>query len=202
DRGVTVMDLAATGMVCSVGLTASAACAALRAGIAKFDELPYWDDNALPDVGAAVPALNFDVQFGPRIVEMLAMALNDCLAQMRGEPLQKVPLLIALAEKGRPGGCAWLADKITSQVEERLGIKFHSTLSRAIPRGHMAGVECLRIARELLQTAAVPGCLVCGVDSYLNASSLYWLDKAWRLKREGHTDGVIPGEAAAAVYVQ
>lgn len=32
--------------------------------------------------------------------------------------------------------------------------------------------------------------------------SLYWLDRTFRLKRENDIDGVVPGEAAAAVYVQ
>ena len=196
------MYLGSTGMVCSVGLNRAAACAALRAGIAKFDELPYWDNKATAVVGAAVPVLDMDLQFGPRLVEMLVMALQDCLSRSPALRLQQVPLLVGLAEPGRPGGGTWLDMSIISQVEEKLGVKFHPSLSKIIPKGHTAGFEGLRIARDLLQTTQVVGCLVCGVDSYINASSLFWLDRSWRLKREGHTDGVIPGEAAAAVLVQ
>jgi 3-oxoacyl-[acyl-carrier-protein] synthase-1 len=199
---VTLMYLGAAGMVCSVGLSASTGCAAMRAGINKFDELPYWDARGLPVIGAAVPGLSLDLQFGPRLVEMLTMALRDCLSGTAGTPLQKVPLFVGLAERGRPGGGAWLTDTIIRRVEANLGMKFHPDLSRVISTGHTAGFECLRIAREVLEKSAVPGCLVCAVDSYINASSLYWLDQHWRLKREGHTDGVIPGEAAAAIYVQ
>ena len=194
------MYLGPTGLVCSVGLNSAAACAALRAGIAKFEELPYWDNNGTPVVGAAVPDL--DSQFGDRLVEMLAMALHNCLSGMTAFPFHEVPLLVGLAEPGRPGGGAWLAERIISQVEEKLGTKFHSSFSMVISEGHTAGLEGLRIARDLLQTTNVSGCLVCGVDSYINASSLFWLDRSWRLKRKGHTDGVIPGEAAAAVLVQ
>jgi 3-oxoacyl-[acyl-carrier-protein] synthase I len=43
--------------------------------------------------------------------------------------------------------------------------------------------------------------LVCGVDSYINASSLLWLDQHQRLKTDENSDGVIPGEGAAAVLV-
>lgn len=195
------MEITATGMVCSVGLSAAAACAAMRAGIVRFAELPYWDRDNLPVVGATVPCLHPELQFGPRLIQMLAMALRDCLSSMPGAALQQIPLLIGLAEPERPGGGGRLAGSIIAQIQEKLGISFHSTLSTAIPRGHTAGFEGLRIARKILQETDVPGCLVCGVDSYLNASSLCWLDQGWRLKRENNTDGVIPGEAAAAVYV-
>jgi 3-oxoacyl-[acyl-carrier-protein] synthase-1 len=117
-------------------------------------------------------------------------------------PLQKVALLVGLAELGRPGGGTWLGEGIISKVEQKLGVRFHPSFSKTIPKGHTAGFESLRIARDLLQKPEILGCLVCAVDSYINASALFWLEQNWRLKREGHTDGVIPGEAAAAVFVQ
>jgi 3-oxoacyl-[acyl-carrier-protein] synthase-1 len=198
------MTLGAAGIVCPVGLTASSACAGLRAGIAGFYELPYWDRDNSPVVGAPVPGLSLDLQFGPRLVEMLASALRDCLSATRGLPIQKVPLLVGLAEPDRPGGGGGpsVAETVIAQVQEKLGTQFHPQLSRTIPRGSTAGINGLQIARDLLRTGDVPGCLVCGVDSYINASSLDWLDRHWRLKRQGHTDGVIPGEAAAVIYVQ
>lgn len=194
------MYIGATGMVCSVGLNAAAACAAMRAGISGFDELPYWDKKIMPVVGAAVPCLGRELQFGPRLVRMLVMALRDCLSKTPNLPLQKVPLVVCLAESGRPG--AWSDQSIILQAQEELGTTFHPHLSSVISRGHTAGFNGLQTARKLLNAHTVPGCLVCGVDSYINASSLFWLDQHWRLKREDHIDGVIPGEAAAAVYVQ
>jgi 3-oxoacyl-[acyl-carrier-protein] synthase-1 len=192
------MKIKAAGMVGPVGLTAQAACAAIRAGISQFDELPYWDNANQPIIGAAIPGLSLDLQFGPRLVEMLSRAIQDCLANAVGVRWQEVPLLIGLAEPGRPGG-ADLANEIVKRVEETVGVKFHSRLSQTIPKGHVAGCEGLRIARELFRTHKIPSCLICGVDSYINASSLFWLDQHWRLKRDDHTNGVIPGEAAAAV---
>lgn len=196
------MNLCAIGMVCSVGMNASAACAAIRAGIAGFGELPYWDRENLSIVGAAVPKLSFELRFGRRLLEMLQLAVRDCLSCMPESSLENVPLFLGLAEAGRPGGAGGLGEKLIEKLEDGLGLKFHPELSRAVAEGHTAGFECLRVARELLKDRDIPGCLVCGVDSYINASSLFWLDQSWRLKRDGHTDGVIPGEAAAAVYVQ
>jgi 3-oxoacyl-[acyl-carrier-protein] synthase-1 len=174
----------------------------MRAAIAKFDELPYRDSRYRPIIGAAVPAVGLDLQAELRLVAMLVLALEDCLAQAPALSWPSVPLLVGLAEPGRPGGAASLAESLLPQVQEKLGVQFHPRLSRVLAKGHTAGFECLRLARQLLQTPDVPGCLVCGVDSYINASSLQWLEQHWRLKREDNSDGVIPGEAAAVVYVQ
>ena len=195
------MYLGPVGLICAVGLDAPSACAAMRAGIAGFEELPYWDSDNLPVIGARVPGLSDDLQFGPRLVEMLAQALTDCLSTVSEFELETLPLLVGLAEVGRPGGGGALQHGIVAQVEKKLGVRFHADLSAALPEGHTAGFAGLRLARDLLRAHAVPACVVCGVDSYINASSIYWLDRHWRLKRERHTDGVIPGEAAAAVLV-
>jgi 3-oxoacyl-[acyl-carrier-protein] synthase I len=185
--------LGQTGMVCSVGLGVAAASAAMRAGMAKFDELPYADRRGRPIVGASVPGLGFRLRRGERLVEMMALAIADCLGEKPAFPLREVPLLVGLPNPdGLPGG-APLAGSIVLQVQARVGLQFHPTLSRGIPKGHTAGFEALRVARELLMTTDVLGCLVCGVDSHINASSLLWLEQQWRLKHEDHSDGVIPG---------
>jgi 3-oxoacyl-[acyl-carrier-protein] synthase-1 len=195
------MFIDSTGMVCCVGLSAVPACAAMRAGIDGFEELPYITNQGDPIIGARVPELDPDLKRPARIVEMLVLALADCLGQEPALPTESIPLLVGLAEPDRPGGCAHLADSVVAAVQDKTGLKFHPQLSRGIPGGHTAGFEALRVARELLRTAGVPGCLVCGVDSYINAAAQNWLDQHWRLKREEHSNGVIPGEAAAAVYV-
>lgn len=196
-----MIEFGATGVVCAVGLGAAAACAAIRAGISRASEIPYRDRDGALVVGAVVPRLSLDVQFEPRLVELLALALRDCVS---GEPrtqLQRVPLLVGLAEPDRPGGCV-AAKRLIGHVEERLAVKFHPELSRTVSQGHAAGFGCLALARDILKTTDVPGCLVCGVDSYINASALHWLDRHWRLKRENNPDGVIPGEGAAVVFVR
>lgn len=197
------MYLTHTGLVCSVGLNAQSACAAMRAGISRFEELPYLDNQGEPIVGAFVPTLPFDLKREQRLIELLALALKDCLSQVSTRSLEKIPLLVGLAEPDRPGGGAKLADRIIREIEYQLAKRFHPQYSRAFPKGHVAGFEALQVARELLQQdSSIPACLVCGVDSYINASSLLWLDQHDRLKTEENSDGVIPGEAAATVIIQ
>jgi len=110
-------------------------------------------------------------------------------------------LLVSLSEPARPGS-GDLTSSVVSLVQNALGIKFHPSLSQPITKGHVGGFEGLRIGRELLKNPGVPRFIVCGVDSYINASTIFWLDQNSRLKRENQMDGVVPGEAAAAVYVQ
>jgi len=191
-----------TGMICPVGLSAASTCAAMRAGISMFEELPYRDNNGEPITGAIVPGLDLNLKLEDRLIQLLSSALTDCLNQVNPEPMNMIPLLVGLAEHGCPDGCAALGEQIVGLIEQKLNLKFHPKLSRAILSGHTAGFEALAIARELLQDRHIPACIVCSVDSYINAGRLWLLDQHWRLKTEENSDGVIPGEAAAAVVVQ
>lgn len=196
------MYITKTGMVCAVGLSAAAACAAMRAGISRFVELPYRDNQGEPIMGAVVPGASLSLKPKERLVQLLAMAIADCLRGEPAEPLDRIPLLVAFAEPDRPGGETGLALTIIQQVQERLDIQFHPTSSRVFPSGHTAGFEALRGARHLIQHTGVSACLICGVDSFINAATLLWLDQHDRLKTPANRDGVIPGEAAAAVLIR
>lgn len=83
--------LTSTGMVSSVGLSSAAACAAMRAGIAMFEELSYRDNRGQSVVGAAVPGLDAELKRDERLLELLTHALADCwqmvtLSYWRGFP--------------------------------------------------------------------------------------------------------------------
>lgn len=196
------MYITATGMVCAVGLNAASACAAMRAGIANFVELPYRANQGEPIIGAPVPDVPFSLKGNERLVELLTRAIIDCLKNQPKESFDRVPLLVGLAEPDRPGGGAELALTIIGQIQDRLNIRFHPTLSRAFAKGHTSGFEALAYTQELFRAGSVFSCVVCGVDSYLTATSLLWLDQHWRLKRTDNSDGVIPGEGAAVVLAQ
>ena len=196
------MFVVSTGMVCPVGLTGAAACEAMRADIAMLEELSYCDNQGEPIIGAVVPGLVPELSRKDRLLEMLVMALADCLGDDPSISTLEIPLLVGLAEENRPGGGASLADTVVAEMQTTLGRKFRPNRSGAIPKGHTSGFEALRIAREWLRNSDIPGCLVCGVDSYVNANSLLWLDQHWRLKTPANQHGLIPGEAAAAVLVQ
>src|SRR5882672_7443249 len=127
------MRLTAAGMVCSVGLSAKAACAAMRAGIAEFVELPFHDRQHQPIIGAPVPAPGLGTQRRTRLVKLLALALGDLLRDRPDTDWKKVPLLVGLAEANRPGGADELVATVVAEVQQLLSVQFHRNLSRALP---------------------------------------------------------------------
>ena len=193
------MYVTSVGMTSPVGLCAEAACAAIRAGISMFEELPYWDNSGQPIIGSRVSCPEAAIRCEEHFAALLCSAIKDCL-QIPAAP-EGVPLLLGLPEPERPGIPERLAERVIGRVEEKLGLHFHPEFSQTICSGHTSGFEALRTARELLRRRKVSACMVCGVDSYLNARSLLWLEEHERLKTEENSDGVIPGEAAAAVLV-
>lgn len=196
------MYIVSTGMACPVGLNSLSACAAMRAGIANFEELPYVDNHGESIIGARVSALDYKLNREERLIELLSLALEDCLEHEKNLPIEHIPLIVGLSEPDRPGGGAKLSARIIHEMERKSEVRFHSKYSRTITQGHVSGFEGLKIARELMKDPNIPACIVCGVDSYINASSLSWLDEHWRLKTTGNSDGVIPGEAATSVLLQ
>ena len=134
------MRVESTGMVCSIGLTAKAACAAIRAGIAGFDALPYCDERGKPVIGSPIPPFPADPWGWERLVDLLSRAGSECLGERLVEPLIGVPLLVALAECDRPGGSGFLADRIVREVERKLGVRFHPSFSESGSSGPYCGV--------------------------------------------------------------
>lgn len=196
------MFITRTSMVCPVGFNAVSACAAKRAGISAFADLPYVDNSAQPIVGAAVPGLDLMLPRASRLLALLAKALKDLLGDEPEMHWNRVPLLVCLAESERPGGSAQLATSIVERLQQALKLRFHPKSSGVLATGHTAGFDALREAQRLIRSGEVQSCVVCGVDSLLNAATLLWLDAHYRLKTPANRDGVIPGEAAAAVLIQ
>lgn len=196
------MFLTSTGMICSVGATSASACAAMRAGIAMLEELPYLDNQGEPILGAVAPGHSRGQKTKERLIELLSLALSDLHGKIPEIDVAQVPLLVGLAEPDRPGGVGDLIDMIVPEVEARLGVVFHPDYSRVIARSHTAGFDGLLLSRKLMRRfPEIESCIVCAVDSYINPQSLLWLDEHWRLKNKMNSDGVIPGEAAAAMLV-
>ena len=196
------MYITRTGMVCAVGLNAASACAAMRAGIANFVELPYHDNQGEPIIGALVPGVRRDLLPGASIVRLLSNALAQCLPEKLPQKLDKVPLLLGLGDSWRPGGSSAGMESLLEQVQQKLGMGFHPTFSKIIATGHTAGFESLMVARDLLKISEVPACVVAATDSYINRRSLGWLESLHRLKTVKNSDGLIPGEGAAALWLQ
>ncbi len=174
----------------------------MRAGITGFQKLPYLDNFGQPVIGAMVPDLAPTLRRTPRLITMLSRALAELLEKHLDLKTDQIPFIVGLAEPDRPGVDRGATEAIIQALQEKLRIQFHPKLSKVVRKGHTAGFEGLQSAREMMANSEVSSCIVAGVDSYVNAAALLWLEQHSRLKAPQNSNGVIPGEAAAAVLVQ
>lgn len=186
-----------SGMVTGVGLNAPSSCAAIRAGITGFVETRFMFDGEWLQ-GCPVPFAEpwRGVQ---KLGRMAAAAVGECLRAADAGGLDQYPLLLCVAEEDRPGRFADLDARLLQDVAAALGATLHPD-SRLFAAGHVAGARALAHARELIAGGA-PGCVVAGTDTYLVAGTLNACHADRRLVTAEHSDGFIPGEAAAAVLV-
>jgi 3-oxoacyl-[acyl-carrier-protein] synthase I len=189
-----------SGMVCGVGLSAPASCAAIRCALDNFQETRFMDSGGEWIIGSCVP-LEQPWRGIPKLVKMLAMALRECIGCNPGIEFEKVPVLICVAEASRPGRLEDLDNQVFGGVQEALGIPFHGR-SGIIAQGRAGAATALRQARELIHGEHFPDVIIAGVDSLLSWPTLKAFQERDRLLTSQNSNGFIPGEAAAAVLVQ
>lgn len=106
-----------------------------------------------------------------------------------------LPVFIGLPDP-RPGLPAGLGAALSHTVAE-LGIAGAGGADvTLLPRGHAAGLLAMEQGCHLLRQGRAGLCLVGGVDSYLTADSLEWMDEQGILKSSVNRNGFPPGEAA------
>ncbi|MFC1660895.1 hypothetical protein ACFL3S_05495 [Gemmatimonadota bacterium] len=186
-----------TGMVTGVGLTASASCAAIRCGITGFEETRFMFDGEWL-LGCEVP-LEEPWRGREKQIRMVVAALGECLAGAGDVPVTDIPLLLCVAEEGRPGRLSGLDDTMLREIESRVGIRFHDW-SRVFANGRIGGVQALEYAGHLLEEGR-RACLLAGVDSLLVGATLEAYHKQHRLLTPDNSNGFIPGEGAGAVLM-
>ncbi len=184
-------------MTTAIGLTAPAACAALRARLDNFSETRFISRDGEWIMGAEVP-LPEPWRGVARMVHMLAGPVRECMeeAQSVGED---IPILLCLPETARAGRFDQLEARIWEGLSAALGHP-RNRASRSYAYGQVGGVVALGDARKLLADG-VPEVIVAGVDSFLVAETLRGLSAQDRLLTESNSNGFIAGEAGAAVLL-
>jgi 3-oxoacyl-[acyl-carrier-protein] synthase I len=191
-------------MVTGVGLDAPSSCAAIRCAIDNFSETRFMDKGGEWIVGSQVP-LEQPWRGLPKLMHMVVPAIRECLVQVGNVQIgnvrpEMIPLLLCVAEKGRPGRLLGLDDEMFSHIEAQLGVRFHAR-SAVFAHGRVAGGLALLHARDLIYETGVPLCIIAGVDSYLVAPTLAAYEEKNRLLTSQNSNGFIPGEAGAAILV-
>lgn len=187
------------GSVTAVGLNAAATAAAVRAGIAGFQEHPYMiNQEGELYVLAMVPSVDVSLVGSERCIALSTSAIHEAL-----EPLQQfsqtkcdLKVVIALPEF-RPGMSTDLAEKIVNHVKAQSNEFYAINDVRVASKGHSAGLMALESASRLLATGECEFCLVGGIDSYIDPDTLDWVEENEQLHVPSNAWGFIPGEAAS-----
>ena len=199
DSEVARVAIVSTGARTPVGLSAPAAAAAVRAGVSAMAEHPFMVDHAgLPMVVCADPELTPDLGGVERLLALALPSAREAIAPLlsseRALPAA-VRVFLALPEDrpGRPNG---LESRIEDRLIDALAREIHIGEVTCHASGHAAGIQCMEQAAACIQSRESPLCLVGGVDSYLEADTLEWLDSLEQLHSESTIWGFCPGEAA------
>jgi len=193
------MTIMHSGLVTSVGLSAPSACAAIRAGVTNHTETRFMSNGEWL-LGAQV-LLEQPWRGRAKLVRMLAMAVQECLAPFDAPPPRALPLLLCVAEQARPGRLDGLDTLLLGELEDAGGIEFHPELSGTIPKGRVGVAVALGRARQLMYEHTVSHVLVAAADSLLVGPTLTGFEAEGRLLTLQNSDGFVPGEAAGAVML-
>lgn len=189
----------AAGMMTSVGLNAPAACAAIRAGLTNFADTRFMDSGGEWIVGGAVP-LDPPWRGRAKLVHLAAPAIRECLDAIGTVATDKIPLLVCVSEKNRPGRFAGIEEHLLAEIQDALGAEFHP-YSAVVSQGRVGGVAAIQRAATLIYEGRLPFCIVASTDTYLTAGTLAAYERDSRLLTADNSDGFIPGEAGAAVLL-
>ncbi len=121
-------------MVTSVGLSAPATCAAIRAGVTNPVETRFADRG-----GEWIMAHEVPLQRAWRGLDKLAMmavtAIDEALAGVPPTEWRSIPMILCIAEDGRPGRSAALDDRLFLMIEAALlGLSFRRVVADRGPR--------------------------------------------------------------------
>lgn len=187
-----------TGVRTPLGLDSPASAAAVRAAISAVGKHPFMVDQA----GDAVPNA-MDTQVAPELTgpaRLLALALgalqelSAVLATAAGGR-QALPVYLALPE-WRPGFTQQDAQAVRAGLLAAGGLSFDISQVFSLPQGHAAGLAALHKASENIRSGALDACIVGGVDTYLHADTIEWLDANRQLAGAVSRGGFVPGEGA------
>ena len=181
------------GMACPLGLTADASCAAIRAGLDRFQELPYKDDQGEQLKGSLLTALGATTSARRRWLPLLRYAIGDALRELRLP--SDVHLMLVLPKRPER------LDLFVRDLADVLGAEIPTHRSHFFVGGPCAAYEAIEAARHLLAQRQTTAVMVAAADSLISGRVLLDWSRQRRLLTRDNSDGLIPGEAAAALVL-
>jgi 3-oxoacyl-[acyl-carrier-protein] synthase-1 len=188
-----------SGMVTSLGSNTVTTCAAMRAKLANFIEVPYTDIRGEAIVGAPVSCVTSSEKGHQRLVDLALPAFLECLAHLPAGEISNTPIVTAVSDASRQHESQIQRDFLAA-LQARVSVPF-SPESLVFREGAMGGVSAIKLAETILAERKSRWCIVGGVDTFLDQSQLRLLERRGRLKRPSQPDGLIPGEAACFILL-
>jgi 3-oxoacyl-[acyl-carrier-protein] synthase I len=188
-----------TGMVSSVGLSAKASCAAIRAKLTNPTESRFIDSDGEWIMAHSAPLMP---ACGDRakLAQMASLAIAESLADVPANDLPAIPLILCVAERTRPGRLQGIDGDLLIAIQDELQIEF-SAESLILPHGRVAGGAALVHARRLIKEDRAPFVIVAAADTLLTWPTLQAYERQGRLLGPRNSNGFIPGEGAAALLI-
>ena len=180
-----------------VGLTAAASASAVRAAISAIGEHPYYVDKAGEKMCVARDAkLTPELGGVERFYELAKPAMEEALMPLIQSNTQiSVPLFLGLPES-RPGSPKDLAQEMANRLDSFSDVANLRLTTTTFSYGHSAGLMAMEEASRKIRQGQLDFCLVGGVDSYMEAETLEWLDDEGQLMSGENRSGFPPGESA------
>jgi 3-oxoacyl-[acyl-carrier-protein] synthase I len=188
-----------TGLVTSVGLSAPASCAAIRAKISNPTETRFMGSDGEWIMAHQVP-LEQPWRGITKLAKMAAMAIVECLDAIPREIWPTIPLLLCVAERERPGRLDGLDGQLFLDIEQELGLQF-AVGSAIIPQGRVSAAIALAEGRRLVYECNAPQVIIAATDSLLNWPTLNAYESADRLLTPTNSNGFMPGEGSGALLI-
>lgn len=194
------LEIVAIGARTPVGRTAASSAAAVRAGISRCREFPFVTPGGAPLVVASDADLDPATEGWARLEPMLSSVLEQVThALARGvQHLGTHHIFLALPEE-RPGFTGRDATELVAAVHVWLRRSHARADIHIAGRGHAGAIRAIEHAVQSSSRDPNALCWIAGVDSYVNAATLLWLESERRCAQPGIRSGFIPGEAAGCL---
>lgn len=187
------------GLVTSVGMTAAATSAAIRAKITNPTETRFIDSSGDWIQAHQVP-LEKPWRGLTKLTKMAAMAIEEAMLGIQKRDWPSVPLLLCTAEAERHGRIDGLDDQLFTKIENEIGTHF-APQSGLVARGKVSAAVALAQARALIQQGGLTNVLVAATDSLLTWQTLSHYERNDRLLTARNSNGFMAGEGAGALLV-
>ena len=188
-----------TGLVTSVGLSAPATCAALRAKLSNPSETRFIDSGG-EWIMAHQVTLEQPWRGLTKLAKMAALAIIEVLVDVDKTQWDRIPLLLCVAEAERPGRQHGLDDALFESIRAELGVQF-AVQSAIVAHGRVGVAVALAQARALLAEGPFERVLIAATDSLVSWPTLSHYEREGRLLTANNSNGFLPGEGAGALLV-